>query len=92
MAVAIDRRMTAISRRGRLCWLDLDLWTGIRKLAQPVFGDKIFKHEGSERPLWVRGIRNNIGKGITGSLGRGGASLTPYALRVQSGEGLQGGL
>lgn len=30
-------------------------WTGIRKLAQPVFGDKIFKHEGSERPLWVRG-------------------------------------
>lgn len=32
-----------------------ELWTGIRKLAQPVFGDKIFKHEGSERPLWVRG-------------------------------------
>lgn len=34
---------------------DQQLWTGIRKLAQPVFGDKIFKHEGSERPLWVRG-------------------------------------
>lgn len=83
MAVAIDRRPYNC---------DQQLWTGILKLAQPVFGDKIFKHEGSERPLWVRGGRNNIGKGITGSLGRGGASLTPYALRVQSGEGLQGGL